>query len=118
MDVEPARIFLWVWSLDLLSFTMKEVLMYHHFPMEKILFRGFKYISLMIVPFTVVLIAKSLGKDFDTLNNMFVFVASIFIAITTLSNITTLFSGVEYQNDQIIVKALNGLRSKLIKLLK
>lgn len=118
IDIEPARLFLWMWAIDWISFSVKELVVYRRVPITTILLRSLMHISILIIPFIVVLLAHNYGENYQILHNMVAFMCSVYLAITSLSNIATMFTKKEYKNDKIIGLAIEGGRAKLIVFFK
>jgi hypothetical protein len=118
VDIEPARIYLWLWCFDIVTFVIKDAVLNRRLAIETIIKRAVRHISVLIIPFTLVLLAKTYGKDYEQLHAMFVFMASLFLSITTISNIASLFTLKEYNNDDIMGKLIESVANKLSKIFK
>lgn len=114
MDIELTVTYINLWLLDIIAFSVKDVVTWRRFPIESIVFRALRYMVVLFIPLGLTMIAKSNGRQFEVMYEVLMFASCLLLLIGIVSSVATMFTRKEYQNDEFIGVALESLRSKLI----
>lgn len=115
IDVVPIAIYALLWMLESFTQMMKNIIVFRKLDFWQWILRTIRHLSVLIIPLVVVLMVKSAGQEFNSLYKSSIFMITFYISLTTIGNVISMFTGVEYKFESVIVGWFNRLSNLKIK---
>lgn len=104
IDIVPLVLYSILWFIENVTYLFKVGFLYRKVNFTDWVFRAIKNMSVLIIPLIIVVLVKVLDQDSDSLYRSSVFMITFYISLTSIGNVISLFSGREYNFDEILVK--------------